>query len=89
MCSLTFWMTFCVSVPRIWGIWAQFHWLSPMPKYTNTGITQPSGGLYIWVGLHLMWNVKFNTLEDILCIDHHNLGYLGSISPTCPNSTDT
>ena len=34
--------------------------LPQFPKYTKTGITQPSDGLYPWVRLHLMWNVEFN-----------------------------
>ena len=37
-------------------------------KYTDTGITWPSNGLYTWVRLHLMWNVEFNTLNGFLCI---------------------
>ena len=32
-------------------------------KYTNTGITRPTDGLYTWVRLHLMWNVDFNTFN--------------------------
>ena len=34
------------------------------PKYTNTGITRLSLGLYPWVRLHLMWNVELNTFDD-------------------------
>ena len=36
-----------------------------------------------------MWNVEFNTLDDSLWIDARDLGNLGLISLTCPNSTDT
>ena len=35
----------------IWGFWAHIPWLAPMPKYTKTGITQSSDGVYIWEGL--------------------------------------
>ena len=51
--------------------------LPQFPKYTKTGITRPSDGLYPWVRLHLIWSVEFNTLDD--------LGYLWQISLTCPN----
>ena len=33
-----------------------------------------------------MRNVEFYTLHDFLCIDAHDLGYLGLIFPTCPNA---
>ena len=36
-----------------------------------------------------MWNVEFNTLDDSLGIDAHDLVNLGLISLTCPSSTDT
>ena len=56
------------------------------PKYTKTGINQPSDSLYIWVRFHLMWNAEFNFLDNFLCIGFHDLGCLGSVCPTCPNS---
>ena len=58
-------------------------------KYIKTGITQPKDDIYTWVRLNLMLNVEFNTLNDFLCIDAYDQGYLGLISLTCPNSTDT
>ena len=30
MWSLTLWMTFCVLMPMIWAIWAQFSWFDPI-----------------------------------------------------------
>ena len=146
--EFNFWMTFCVSLSLIWGNWATFCQLAPVPqiheksinwpsddllhlrrallgfiwcemksltlwmiffvlllwqgefgpnlpnvlqfaKYTKTGITWPADDLYIWVKLHLMWNIEFNTLDNSLCIDAHDLGNLGLIFLTCPNSTDT
>ena len=56
------------------------------PKYTKTGLNQPSDSFYIWVRFRLMWNVEFNFLDNFLCIGFHDLGYLGSVFPTCPNS---
>ena len=47
--------------------------LSQFPKYTKTGITRPSDGLYLRVRHLLRWNVKFNTLDDFLCISAHDL----------------
>ena len=54
-------------------------------KYTKSGRTQPSDGLYLWK-LHLMWNVRFNPLDDFLRISAHDLGYLvsGSNFPDLP-----
>ena len=60
--------------------------LCQCPKYTKTGINQPSDSLYIWARFHLMWNVEFNFLDNFLCIGVHDLGCLGSVGPTCPNS---
>ena len=37
-------------------------------RYTKSGINWLSDGLYIWVRLHLMWNVEFSTLNDMLMI---------------------
>ena len=71
------------------GNLAQSPQLAAIPKYTKTGITQPADNLYIWVRLHLMWNVEFNTLDNSQCIDAHDLGNLGLISLTCPNFTET
>ena len=62
--------------------------LCQCPKYTKTGINQPSDSLYIWVRFHLMWNVEFNFLDNFLCIGVHDLGCLGSVGPTCPNSSN-
>ena len=62
--------------------------LSQFSEYAKAGITQPSDGLYPGVRIHLMWNVEFNTKDDFLCIGVHDLGYLGQISPTYPNSSN-
>ena len=86
MWSLTLWMTFCVLVPMIWGIWAPFHNLPQIPKSTKKGITQPAAGLYTWVKLHLMRNVDFKTLT-VYWYTWFGLN-LGLICSTCPNSTD-
>ena len=89
MWSLTLWMTFCVSVPMIWGIWAQFSQLAQFSRHTKTGITRTADGIYTWIRLPLMWSVEFYTFDDFLYIDAHDLGYLSLIYLTCPNSTDT
>ena len=73
----------------IWGIWVQFPRFNPVPKYSETGITRPSVGLYPWVRVHLMRNVELNTLNDFPCISAHDLRYLGLFFLTCPNSTKT
>ena len=56
--------------------------LPQFAKYTKTGITQSSDGLYPWVKLHLMWSMEFNTLDDFLCISAHN-------HISCPSFTNT
>ena len=60
--------------------------LPQCPNYTKASATWPSDGIYMWVGLHLMWNVEFGILDVFLCIWAHCLGYLGSISPTWPDA---
>ena len=49
------------------------------PKYIKTGITWSADDLYTWVRHHLMWNVEFNTFDDIRCNAVHDLGYLDQI----------
>ena len=51
--------------------------LCQCPKYTKTGINQPSDSLYIWVRFHLMWNVEFNFLDNFLRIGGPWLGVFG------------
>ena len=55
-------MTFCVLMPMIWPNvpdLPQFH------RYTKSGINWLSDGLYIWIRLNLLWNMEFNTLNDM------------------------
>ena len=52
MWSLALWMTFSISMPMIWN-------LLQCPKYTKTGINQPSDSLYIWLRFHLMLHLEF------------------------------
>ena len=78
---------FLYPTPMIWGFWAEFPGLALVPKIYE-GINQLSDSLYIWVRFHLMWNVKFNFLDNFLCIGVHDLGCLGSVGPTCPNSSN-
>ena len=89
--SLTLWMAFCVSVPFIWGLWAQFPLFAMMPKYTKTVIykTIIRYGLYTGVRLHLMLDLKLNTLYDFLFIHARDSGYLDPISLTCLNALST
>ena len=77
-------MDFRVSLPLIWGNWAKFGQLAPIPQIHKTSINWPSDGIYTLVGLHLMWNVEFNTMNDFLCIGAYDKGDLGPISPTYP-----
>ena len=60
--------------------------LPQFPKFTKTGLTRPADGLCTWIRLCLMWNVEFYTLDDFLCIDAHDLSYLGLIFLTCLSS---
>ena len=55
-----------------------------MPKYTKTGITQPSDGLYTCARLHLMQNLQRNTSDDFLYIHAHVLGVFGPNFPDLP-----
>ena len=68
-------MTFyvLVSSARVFG--PNFPNLPKFVKYTKTGITQPSDGLYPGVRIHLMWNMEFNTLNEFLRISVHDVGY--------------
>ena len=63
--------------------------LPQFSKYTKTVITSPSNGFYPWVKFQLMWNVEFNTLNDHLCIDAHDLGYLSVMSLIFLSSANT
>ena len=81
MCSLTLWKT----CPWFGVFDSNFPDLPQCPKYTKTGVNQLSNGICIWVRLHLMWNMEFNTLNDFLCIDLHDLGCLAPISLACHN----
>ena len=83
--DVTLWMTFCVSMPILGVICTKFPRLSPIAQIHKTTINWPYDGLYIWAGLPLMWNVKFNTKNDFMWIGAHELGYLCPISLTCPN----
>ena len=83
MCGLTLWMT----CPWFWVCGPNFPDLPQCPKYTKTGVNQPSNGICIRVRPHSMWNVEFNNLNDFLCIDAHDLGHLGPISLTCLSSS--
>ena len=76
----------CIGVHDFGVLGLSLSDLPQFPKYTKTGLTQPSDCLYLWVRLHLMSNVEFNTLNDFLCIIVDDVGYLGLICPTCPNS---
>ena len=75
----------CATFGRTFGFWAQFLRFSTMHKYTKIGITRPSDCLYPWARFHLMWNLEFNTLDDLPCTSAHNLGYLGPVFLNCPN----
>ena len=33
-----------------------------------------------------MWNVELKTLDYPSCVPVHDLGYLGQVSPNCPNT---
>ena len=45
-----------------------FPWFVPISKYTKTGITEPSDGLYTWVRHYLVWKVELNTFRAFLCM---------------------
>ena len=73
------------------GSLAQFPLFAMMPKYTKTVIykTIIRYGLYTGVRLHLMLDLKLNTLYDFLFIHARDSGYLGPISLTCLNALST
>ena len=55
------------------------------PKYHETGITKPSDSFDTSIRPRLMWNVKLEILDYFPCVPAHDLGYLGPVSPNCPN----
>ena len=50
-----------------------------------TGITEPSDYLGIRVRHHLMLNEELKSLDYFSCDPVHDFGYLGPVSPNCPN----
>ena len=54
--------------------------------YRKTGKTLPSDGFCTRVRLQLIQYVEFNTLDEFLYIQVHDLGYLGPISQTCTSA---
>ena len=60
-----------------------------LPQYLSTcetGIAQPTEGNGTTVRSHLMWNKELNTLNYFSGVPVHDLGYLGPVSPKCPNT---
>ena len=57
--------------------WARFCQVAANPQIHKTSMNWPSDGLYTEVGLHLMRNAGFNTMNDFLCIGAYNRGNLG------------
>ena len=70
----------CIDEHDLGHFGSNFPDSSQFPKYTKTGVTRLSVGLYPWVWFHFIWNVEFNTLNDFPCI--HAL-FWGCI---CPNT---
>ena len=86
-------ITFCIVLLMILGIRVLFGPSFPKvlwcPKYTKTGETLPSNEFYTRVSLQLMWNVEFNTFDEFLYIQAHDLEYLGPISWTFSRAQNT
>ena len=60
-----------------------------LPQYLSTwetGITRSTEALDTRVRSHLMWNKKLKTLDYFSCVPARDLGYLGPVSPNCPNT---
>ena len=66
----------------IWGYWALFLQISLMHE---TGIIEASDDLGIKVKSHLMLNKALKILDYFSCVPVYDLGYLGQVSPNCPN----
>lgn len=73
MWSWTLLITFFVFVGPNFLDLPQFH------KNTKIGINQLSDDLHTWAGLHVIWNVQCNNMDDVLCICALNLGFQGTI----------
>ena len=43
----------------IWGTWSQYSKITLIPQLPRTGITEPSDGLYTWVGGHYISNLSW------------------------------
>ena len=59
-----------------------------LPKCSNThktDTTKPSDDLGIRVRRHLMLNEELKSSDYFSCVSVHDLGYLGPVSPYCPN----
>ena len=90
LCKMISWrlgIAFCIFLPMILGIRVLFGPSFPKvpwcPKYPKTGETLPSNEFSTQVRLQLLWIVEFNTFDEFLYIQAHDMGYLGPITGTC------
>ena len=70
----------------ILGIWDQFLQIALTLKYPSDIKTELSDDLRIRVRPHLMLNKEPKSLDYFSCVPVHDLGYLGPVSPKCPNT---
>ena len=79
MCPCAWFGVFGPSFPK----------LPQHPSTCETGIAQPTEGPDTRVRSNLMWNKELKTLDYFSCVLAHDLGYLGPVSPNCPNTCKT
>ena len=65
---------------------SSFPKLPQYPSTWETGIAQLAEGNGATVRSHLMWNKELKTSDYFSSIPAHDLGYLGPVSPSCPNT---
>ena len=56
------------------------------PSTCDTGTVLPTEGPDTRLRSHMMWNKELKTLDYFSCVPAHDLGYLGAVSPHCPNT---
>ena len=62
----------------IWGVWSQYPKIALIPSYPRARITEPSDGLYAWVGSHYISNVELKIYSHFFCMSAPDLGYFSS-----------
>ena len=77
MCPCMWFGVFGTSFPK----------LLQYPSTYETGLAQSTESPDTTARSHLMWNNELKTLDCFLCVPAHDLGYLGPVSQSCPNTS--